>query len=54
MLTEEKNARLTKVGPNTEMGEYLRRYWHPIAGVSEFEETSIKPIRIMGEDLILY
>lgn len=54
MLTEEKNARLTKVGPGTEMGEYLRRYWHPIAGESEFSENSIKPIRIMGEDLVLY
>lgn len=54
MLSEEKNARLTKVGPDTEMGNYLRRYWHPIAGESEFDDKSIKEIRIMGEDLVLY
>lgn len=54
MLTEEKNARLTKVGPGSEMGEYLRRYWHPIAGESEFVENAIKSIRIMGEDLVLF
>lgn len=54
MLSEEKNARLTRVGPETEMGAYLRRYWHPIAGVSEFDKDTIKPIRILGEDLVIY
>ena len=54
MLSEEKNDRLTRVGPGTEMGEYLRRYWHPIAGESEFDDKAIKPIRILGEDLVLY
>jgi len=32
----------------------LRRHWHPIAAVTEFEETKIKPVRLMGEDLVLY
>lgn len=54
MLTEEKNRRLTQVGPDTPMGKYLRRYWHPIAGVSEFDSRAIKPVRILGEDLVLY
>ena len=36
------------------MGNLLRRYWHPIAGVSEFDEQETKPVRIMGEDLVLY
>ena len=36
------------------MGELLRRYWMPIAAVSEFDKTSIKPVRLMGEDLTLY
>lgn len=54
MLSEEKNQRLTRVGPDTEMGNYLRRYWHPIAGESEFDDISIKPVRILGEDLVLY
>jgi hypothetical protein len=34
MLSPEKNERLTRVGPGTPMGELLRRYWQPIAGVT--------------------
>jgi 5,5'-dehydrodivanillate O-demethylase len=36
------------------MGNYLRRYWHPIAGVSQLDEHKIKPIRLFGEDLVLF
>jgi 5,5'-dehydrodivanillate O-demethylase len=55
MLNEEKNRVLTQVGPGTPMGGLLRRYWMPIAGASEFtEEEAIKPIRLFGEDLVLY
>jgi len=36
------------------MGDLLRRYWMPIAAVSEFDSQSIKPVRLMGEDLALY
>ena len=54
MLTEEKNQLLTRVGPGTPMGSLLRRYWMPIAGVSEFESCHTKAIRLMGEDLVLY
>jgi len=54
MLSEEKNERLTRVGPGTPMGELLRRYWHPVAGVDELEQDPIKPVRLMGEDLVLY
>jgi 5,5'-dehydrodivanillate O-demethylase len=31
MLTAQENERLTRVGPGTPAGEWLRRYWHPIA-----------------------
>src|SRR5687767_15151739 len=54
MLTEEKNRLLTEVGPGTPMGNVLRRYWHPIAGVSEFEKKALKPVRLFGEDLLLF
>jgi hypothetical protein len=36
------------------MGELLRRYWMPIGGASELDANPIKPIRLMGEDLVLY
>jgi 5,5'-dehydrodivanillate O-demethylase len=54
MLSEEKNRLLTRVGRGTPMGELLRRYWHPVAAVSEFDAQPIKPVRLMGEDLVLY
>ena len=36
------------------MGNLMRRYWHPVAAVSELEDAPVKPVRIMGEDLVLY
>lgn len=54
MLNNEGNMRLAQVGPGTDMGELLRRYWMPIAGVSEFEIGTVRPIRLMGENLVLY
>jgi 5,5'-dehydrodivanillate O-demethylase len=54
MLTADKNELLTRVGPGTPMGTLLRRYWMPIGGATELEHEAIKPIRLMGEDLVLY
>ena len=54
MLTAEQNDRLTRVGPGTPTGELMRRYWHPIAAVAMMNDRSTKPIRLLGEDLILY
>ncbi|MFM6997465.1 MAG: Rieske 2Fe-2S domain-containing protein [Limnohabitans sp.] len=54
MLTPEKNQQLTQVGPGTPMGEVLRRHWHPIAGVDELDRQSVKAVRLMGEDLVLF
>jgi 5,5'-dehydrodivanillate O-demethylase oxygenase subunit len=48
------NELLTRVGPGAPMGEVLRRYWHPIAAVTEFDARATKPIRLLGEDLVLY
>lgn len=54
MLSQEENRRLTQVGKGTPMGEVLRRHWHPIAGIDELDKNPIKPVRIMGEDLVLF
>jgi 5,5'-dehydrodivanillate O-demethylase len=54
MISAETNRRLTEVGPGTPMGNLLRRYWQPIAGASEFDRKAIKPLRILGEDLVLF
>jgi len=44
---------LTQTAPGTDGGEYLRRYWHPIALSSEVG-TLPKAIRILSEDLVLF
>ena len=47
------NAALTEVGRGTPMGELLRRYWHPI-GLAGDAGATPKPVRVLGEDLILF
>ena len=54
MLASEENERLTRVAAGTPMGNLLRRYWQPVAGRSEMEERWTLPVRIFGEDLVLY
>ena len=54
MLTEIENERLSRVGPGTPMGNLLRRYWQPIATVPDIEREEVLPVRIMGENLVLY
>jgi 5,5'-dehydrodivanillate O-demethylase oxygenase subunit len=54
MLSKEENERFTRVGKDTPMGELLRRYWHPIGAVGEFDDKSTKRVRLLGEDLVLY
>jgi 5,5'-dehydrodivanillate O-demethylase len=45
---------LTQTGAGTPMGELLRRYWWPIAGASELAKPGTLPVRLMGENLVLY
>lgn len=47
------NAELTHVGPNTPGGEYLRRFWQPVALSSELGELPLT-IRLLGENLVLF
>ncbi len=44
---------LVRVGRGTGMGELLRRYWHPI-GLAADAGTAPRPVRVLGEDLILF
>ena len=55
MLTREENEFLSRVGPGTPCGEFLRRYWYPIAPVQELSpEQPTRFVRILGEDLVLF
>ena len=54
MLTAEQNELLTRIGPGTPAGNLMRRYWQPIAAVSELEGKWNKRVRLLGEDLVLF
>jgi len=54
MLSAETNARITQVGPGTPAGELLRRYWMPVAPKAELDELRMRPVRLLGEDLVAY
>ena len=49
----EENVELTHVERGSPAGEYLRRFWHPIALSSELKDAP-KLIRVLGEDLVLF
>lgn len=44
---------LTRVGRGTPCGEYLRRFWQPVAFVQELGDVPTR-VRIMGEDLVVF
>jgi 5,5'-dehydrodivanillate O-demethylase len=54
MVTAEEQKLFTQVGPGTPGGELLRRYWYPIAAVGELDENPVKPVKLLGESLVLY
>src|SRR6266849_4355426 len=44
---------LTRVGPGTPGGEYLRRFWQPVAFARDLGATPLR-VRIMAEDLVVF
>ena len=49
----KEDEELTHVGPDTPCGEYLRRFWHPVATEEELGDLPLA-VRMMGEDLVLF
>jgi nitrite reductase/ring-hydroxylating ferredoxin subunit len=47
------DTELTRVGPGTLGGEYLRRFWQPVAFARELRDVP-RRLRIMGEDLVIF
>jgi 5,5'-dehydrodivanillate O-demethylase oxygenase subunit len=53
--TKEDNERLTGVEAGTPGGELLRRYWHPVAVVTELSDAQpTKLVQLLGENLVLF
>ncbi len=49
----EEDVDLTHVDPGTPCGEYMRRFWHPVAMTSQLGERPV-PVRMLGEDLVIF
>lgn len=54
MLNASQQETLVRVGPGTPMGELLRRYWIPVLPSCNLEKGSVRKIRLLCEDLVLY
>lgn len=52
-ISHAPDRELAEVGRGTPGGEYLRRFWHPVALVSEVGDLPV-PIKILGEELVLF
>ena len=54
MLKQEENELITRVGPGTPMGNFMREYWVPAMLSSEVPAADSDPVRILllGEQLI--
>ncbi|MFM9971707.1 MAG: Rieske 2Fe-2S domain-containing protein [Burkholderiales bacterium] len=50
---QQHDAELTEVGPGTPCGEFMRRYWQPVAIASAVTERPMH-LRVLGEDLIIF
>ena len=49
----KEDEELTHVAPRTPGGEYLRRFWHPVAMSAQLKDLPVA-IRILGEDLVIF
>ena len=52
-LVPAPDPELTQVGPGTPAGEYLRRFWQPVAFARELTGAPLR-VRILGEDLVVF
>ena len=49
-----RQERLTRIGPGTPMGTYMRCFWHPFIALEETKTWPVRKIRLLGEDLALF
>jgi len=51
--SNEIDDEITRVGPGTPAGEYLRRYWHPVFLSQDLGEQPVA-IKILTEELVIF
>ncbi len=53
MISKELNEQITHIGPGTDAGAVLRRYWQPAALSDELDGRTRVPVNLLGERLVL-
>ncbi|MGY1812567.1 Rieske 2Fe-2S domain-containing protein [Blastococcus sp. SYSU D00820] len=54
-MRAEDNIRMTRTGPGTPGGDWMRRHWQPVALTEELDSPRpVVPVRLLGEDLVLF
>ena len=55
-IPREQNELLTRTGPGTLLGDYLRRYWIPALLADELPEPDCPPVRVqlLSEKLVAF
>lgn len=54
-MKSEENERITRTGPGTPGGDWMRHYWQPVALTEELAtDRPVVPLRVLGEDLLLF
>ena len=56
MLSTTDSHLLTRTGPGTQMGDYFRRFWQPVALSREIALPDSPPIRIkvLSDELLAF
>lgn len=55
MLTQEQNELICRTGPGTPGGDFMRRYWQPVALAEELPpEGAPLPVDVLSEKLVLF
>ena len=49
----KEDAELTRIGPGTPAGEYLRRFWQPVCYADELGDVPVG-LKILGEELVAF
>jgi nitrite reductase/ring-hydroxylating ferredoxin subunit len=52
-FSAEVDDELTRIGPGTPCGDYLRRFWQPVAIAADVNDLPVA-LSILGEDLVLF
>ena len=49
----QEDAELTRIGPGTPCGEYLRRFWQPVCYSDDLQDLPVA-LKILGEELVAF